>query len=169
MEINRVAAIDVGHSEVKVSGPSGQFSFASLACPAVTITDAAEAARAALETVKVGQREWFVGKTAILQSNGLLSSGLSDQWIETPEHSALLAGAVKKLVQTGADMEGGLITLGLPARLHQKQKDRLRQLMSNFIQAEILVLPQPIGPYYAHMLDEKGLSHPSSTVKRASD
>ena len=159
MSTDKVAAIDIGHSEVKVSGPKGQFSYASFACPAVTITDVTEANRAALETVNVDGKKWFVGKTAILQSGGVLSNGLSDNWIETPEYSALLTGAIKKLKQTGVDLDDVLITLGLPARLHQRQKDRLRQLMREIIPAEILVLPQPIGPYYAQMLDENGQPH----------
>ena len=151
-----VVGIDIGHSEVKVSSHAGQFSFPSFACPAVRITDETEAKRAAAETVMVGEKEWFIGETAIIQSSGILTSGLTDEWIETPEHSALLAGAFKKLAQRGINLSGAMIVLGLPSRLHQRQKARLRELARELVNAEFKVLPQPIGPYYAYMLDAKG-------------
>lgn len=168
MNQQSVAAIDIGHSEVKVSGPKGQFTFPSFACPAVVITDPAEAARAAKETVNIDGRDWFFGKTAILQSGGVLSNGLSDTWVETPEHTALLVGALQKLSYSGVNLEGGAIALGLPSRLHQRQKDALREIARRYVAAEILVLPQPIGPYYAAMLDEDGRQYKERPLKSAS-
>ncbi|MFA7523500.1 MAG: ParM/StbA family protein [Halothiobacillaceae bacterium] len=156
-----VIGLDVGHSSVKVVAASSsgrhQFLFPSVAIPAFAISDEGEARIAAMETVAVGQRKFFVGETALVQSCGQPPAlGLTNDWIETPEHSALIAGAAKKLERHGLDLRNCLVVTGLPSALHTHQKARMREVVRQQIQAEVLVAPQPFGPLQTLMLTPVG-------------
>lgn len=164
--------LDVGHSAVKVVSASAagrhEFLFPSVAIPAFAITDEGEARRAAEETVAVGQRQFFVGETALLQSCGQPPSlGLTKDWIETPEHSALIAGAAKKLEKLGVDLRNSLVVTGLPSSLHAHQKHRMREVVRQQIQAEVLVAPQPFGPLQTLLLTPTGLPCVDNTWRSA--
>lgn len=156
-----VIGLDIGHSAVKVVSVSSvgrhEFLFPSVAIPAFAITDEVEARRAAEETVSVGQRKFFVGETALVQSCGQPPAlGLTNDWIETPEHSALIAGAAKKLELLNVDLRNCLVVTGLPSSLHAHQKNRMREVVRQQIKAEVLVAPQPFGPLQTLMLTSTG-------------
>lgn len=161
-----IIGLDIGHSAVKVVSVSAagrrEFMFPSVVIPAFSISDEAEAARAAEETVGIGQRRFFVGETALVQSCGNPPSlGLTNDWIETPEHSALIAGAAKKLEKLGVDLRSSLIVTGLPSALHAHQKDRMREVVRQQIPAEVLVAPQPLGPLQTLLLTAAGTPSPA--------
>lgn len=153
--------IDIGHSTVKLSyslnGEKHTMIFPSVAIPAFTITDEAEAARAAKETVMVGETNFFFGDTALFQSAGIAASGLVDDWIEKPEHMALLLGALKKLADAGVNIEESVLCLGLPTNLNARFKDRLKELVASVVKTDtVMVMPQAVAPYQGIILDEDG-------------
>ncbi len=165
-----VVGLDVGHSAVKVAmGPSNRQIFRSLAVPAIAISDEHEAARAARETVEVNGRPWFFGETAEVQGGGAITTGLSDEWVETPEHTALLKGALSLVSRHGMTLDAkSLLVLGLPVRLFKSQGESLKQIASDLTEAEIKVVPQPIGPYHSVMLDMHGRPHTDRSMRNES-
>lgn len=163
---NQAIGLDIGHSSVKasaisVTGTPVKLIIPSLVCPAFPISDEAEARRAALDTVKIGERSFFVGETAKVQGGPSVTTGLSEDWIDTPEHAALLVGAINRLKGSGVAVDGANIVLGLPTHLVNRQKDRLKEITGRHVSANtIRVIPQPMGPYQTLILESNGL--PSS-------
>lgn len=157
-----VIGLDIGHSAVKVAalGPDRKpvrFLFPSAACPAFAISDDAERARSMLETVLVGDRRFFFGDTARTQGGRSVATGLSESWIETPEHAALLLGAWRKLKLSGVSQANTMLMLGLPTHLYSRQREVLKETVSQNLEvAEVKVLPQAMGPYQAMMLSGSG-------------
>lgn len=164
-KVRPVIGLDIGHSTVKCVArgmlggefKSVDFIFPSVAIPSFRITDEVEAAKARRETVEVNGQQWFFGRTAEIQSCGDYATGLTDDWINSGEHSALFMGAILKLKQAGLmDMDEALFVMGLPAKLHSHQKGLLRTVLNHLNPGEYLIAPQPMGPYQAMMLDENG-------------
>lgn len=155
---SNVIAIDVGRSAVKIAAGPTPFLIPTAVYPAQDISVDEAAAQAKAETVAVGGREFFFGETAALHSAGRMAEGLRDDWIETPDHIALLKGAFETATRkTG--QAGDFLVLGLPSKLHGQQKGRLRELASMHLglsPERVLVLPQPMGAYMAMMLDASG-------------
>jgi hypothetical protein len=61
-----------------------------------------EESRAALEdTVVVDGQAFFIGRTATLQAGDSMQGGFNDQWLFTPEHGALIKGALDKAAAAG--------------------------------------------------------------------
>lgn len=149
-----VVALDVGRSATKMSyrdaeGKVVNDMFPSIAVPAFAISDEIEAIRAQADTVTVSGREFFVGRTAMIQGFEH-DNGLSDNWTYSPEHMALIkAGLAKSKAPANA-----VVVLGLPARLHRDQKDELRKLVQAETGMSVRVVPQPMGPYQSYILDE---------------
>lgn len=115
--------LDVGRSSVKIvanvpgSGRHQVF-FPSAFCPAIKISDSSAMERAALETVLVKGRQYFVGDTAIIQGRDDMIGGLSDNWATQPQHAALLLSGIRRIeAASGKKMDSALIVIGLPARL----------------------------------------------------
>lgn len=161
--ISTAIGFDIGHSSVKAVAVSSNGNVVrqlipSLVCAAFPISDEAESRRAALETVKIGEREFFIGETAKTQGGSSSTMGLSEDWIETPEYAALLVGTLNKLAAEGVAIEGADIVMGLPTHLLTRQKDRLKEIVSRYTQFNSLkVIPQPMGPYQGFILDAGGL------------
>src|SRR5665647_2718693 len=97
----------MGHSTVKIScffdGVKHDIIFPSVATPAFTISDESEERRAAEETVIVNGRPYFFGRTALVQGGLSGSTGLSENWVGTPEYEALMRGGFKKIRALGID------------------------------------------------------------------
>lgn len=162
MSESNTVGLDIGHSSVKAScnGAGGIVHklIPSVVCPAFLISDEAEAKRAAAETVIVGGRSFFVGDTARIQGGNSVSTGLSEDWIDTPEHAALLLGALAKIRTSGINMNRPDLVMGLPTHLFLRQKDRLKEIVTRYIEVNsIRVIPQPMGPYQAFMLSPEGM------------
>ena len=167
MASNRTCiGFDVGRSAVKLVAVHGskqkiektEVTYPSAFSPAVRITDDREAARAATETVSVDGQNYFVGETAVLQGRDDLIAGLSDDWAFTKQHAALFLSGLKKLEAEGVPgVATAVIVAGLPARLYAHQKaSYAAELSKHAGQAEIKVVPQPLGPYYTMMLSKDG-------------
>lgn len=163
--------LDIGHSAVKVavSDPKGRRNFLTIptaVCQAFRISDEAEAERAAKETVTVGSVDYFMGDTAVIQGGVNVTSGLSEDWVNTPEHTALMVGAYRKALPLSG-VEQPKVVLGLPTHLYSRQKDKLREAAITALGVtDVRVVPQPMGPYFEAMFDEKGV--PASAVNEES-
>jgi plasmid segregation protein ParM len=163
--------LDIGHSAVKVAvsdskGKRNAFIIPTALCQAFKISDEAEAERAARETVRVGNVDYFIGETAVIQGGINVTSGLSEDWVSTPEHTALMIGAFKKAKEF-AGVDQPKLVLGLPTHLYSRQREKLREIASNALPVnDVRVVPQPMGPYFEAMFDEKGV--PASAVNEES-
>ncbi len=154
--------IDVGRSATKavaiVDGTRSFISFPSAICPAIKLTDASAAARAAAETVKIGSHEYFTGETAIIQGRDEMLGGLSDDWAGSEQHGALIQAAIKRLEACGVQgVASGLVVVGLPARVFASQRKLYSAAVGELLPAaEVKVVPQPMGPYYTMLFDDRG-------------
>jgi len=163
MKYKVCTGIDVGRSATKavsiVDGVRAMISFPSAICPAIRLTDASAAARAQVETVKIGSHEYFTGETAIIQGRDEMLGGLSDDWASSEQHGALILAAIKRLEAQGiAGVATGLVVVGLPARVFASQRKHYAAAVSELLpEAEVKVVPQPMGPYYTMLFDESGM------------
>lgn len=154
-----VIGLDIGHSAVKVAaGSKDVVIFPTAAAPAITlgVTGAAEKAKA--DTVTVSGRDFFVGETALIHTNGVALDGLTDGWIESEEHLALLKSGYQRGLEKTGEVDGHLV-LGLPSRLHLQQQKRLTELAAlnlGLDTAKVTVIPQPLAAYMHSVLDEEG-------------
>lgn len=167
--------LDLGHSAPKSSffnpaGVKSKLLFKSVVTPAFAISDEVEARRAAEETVRVKGRSYFFGETAEVQGGGSVATGLSEDWVDTPEYAALLLGALKKLDAAGALAPAKMIVMGLPVKLHSRYKDRLRALAISCLpqDKEIKIIPQPMGAYHHALLDDFGMPIPGRSMSTES-
>ena len=168
---NSVIGLDIGHSAVKIACYSQDekerhLLFPSIAVPAFTISDDGEARRAARETVMVGNRGYFFGETA--RTQGGTSTGLSEDWVDTPEHMALLKGALKRIQDEVGLPENAMLVMGLPTHLFSRQRERLKQLSGEAHKGEIKVVPQPFAPFQMMMLDRLGNPSPVRSMMEES-
>lgn len=158
----QVVGLDVGHSAVKLVFEVGdgvaRDMFASLACPAFAISNPLEAQRAQAETVSVGGRDYFVGDTARIQAQAELASGLTDGWIESPEHAALVLQALR-IVQQQGGQQPRLWVVGLPVGQFARDRERLAQVMAELLPPgdRIKVLQQPDAVYFGHIYGRDGM------------
>jgi plasmid segregation protein ParM len=162
-----VAAIDIGHSTVKVAALGKKFMFPSVAIPALRISDKHESAVADLEKVIHNGKAWFFGETALLQGGMNWATGLSDDWIDSPEHSVLFLGALKKLEQEQVEPPS-MVVMGLPVQAMKSEKshsDRLVASISNLLPGvEVKVVPQPFGAFSNITLDANGRPIPERLI-----
>jgi plasmid segregation protein ParM len=157
-------AIDLGRSAVKLVAYDGAndkrevLLYPSAVIPARSLSDEGAGARAMSETVTVNTKSYFFGDTAIRQGHDDLLGGLRDDWFATDHHRALFLGGLKKLTEAGVpDVENALIIVGLPSKLYASHKAQLAKVLSALVpQANIKVMPQALGPYFALAFDEKG-------------
>lgn len=151
--------LDIGHSTVKIAAGTTRLIFPTAACPAATLAVEESARSAKADTVRVNGRDYFVGQTALIHTAGRLLDGLSDDWIETPEHLALMVSGYHR-GRASIDDEDPILVMGLPSRLHAAQHQRLRELavMHLSIPMErVRVQPQPVGAFMAMALTEAGV------------
>jgi plasmid segregation protein ParM len=162
-----VAAFDIGHSTVKVSASGKKFMFPSVAIPALRISDKNESAVADREKVIHAGKPWFFGETALLQGGLNWATGLSDDWIDSPEHSVLFLGALKKLEQEQIEPPS-MVVMGLPVQAMKSEKshaDRLLASVSGLLpNAEIKIVPQPFGAFSNITLDANGRPVPERLI-----
>ncbi len=160
-----VIGLDIGHSAVKMTfdTPNGvrRAIFPSLACPAVTINNPVEAERAKAETVEVRGRSYFVGDTARIQAQAELPSGLTEGWIESPEHAALVKMAQRLVDEAGTGAQR-LWIVGLPVGQFARDRQRLAGIMVELLtpQDRVKVLQQPDAAYFQHIYTREGLPKP---------
>lgn len=154
--------IDVGRSGTKIifQGPDGQQHselIPSAFAPASVISDEAAARVAALDTVEVAGRAFWVGETALVQGRDDMVAGLSDKWLTGPKHEALLRAAIKRVQAAGVKVDGQVVVVGLPSRGFAENRLAYQARAMEIAQgAQIKVVPQSMGPYYSMLLDDNG-------------
>lgn len=161
-----IIGIDVGHSSVKlaadVQGKVVTTMIPTFVCPAVSLSDEAEQARAILETIELNGIQYFFGETARLQGQMRNPTGSFDDWISTPQHTVLLLASFDWAAKQGLEAQNSVVLLGLPSNLFMRQKAQLKQLVQELTGAkQVIVMPQPVGLYQAMMLDAHGFSETS--------
>jgi plasmid segregation protein ParM len=142
--------IDIGHFDVKIATNKEVIIFPSVVVPCVNIS------KSESEIVRVNGKSWFIGDAAIRYSCEMTTTGLVDNWIEKPEYSALIAGAIKKLEQNGISGAQHMIVMGLPMKNFDSHSPILKALMKNIVLNEVKVMPQPQAPYYTVTIGEQG-------------
>jgi len=150
--------LDIGHSAVKVVAGDYREIFPAAVMQAIALSTPGSTERAAGDTVSIGGQQWFVGNTALTHSMGRVTDGLRDDWIETPEHKALLKAGFDKAMKATGELEP-VLTLGLPSRLYGRQWKRLREVAALTLrlpEERINVLPQPMGAWLDAAMAEGG-------------
>lgn len=153
-----VIGLDIGHSTVKVAAGSDHTIFPTAAAKAVALHVDEATAEAKTDLARVNGHDYFVGRTALIHTNGNLLDGLRDDWIETDEHQALMVSGFNRATKALGTTDVMLV-MGLPSRLHGAQKHRLVELAVMHLglpKDQVLVIPQPLGAYMAAVLDENG-------------
>jgi len=155
--MSNAIGLDIGHSSVKIAAGAKHDLFPSAAVRAIDLVLSEAKTAAKDDTVAVDGRSYFVGNTALVHSGGVALDGLSDGWIETHEHLALLTAGYRR----GAAIVGSdaILALGLPSRLHDQQRKRLVELAALNVQIpkeRVMVLPQALAAYMAVALNSEG-------------
>ncbi|MCX8016295.1 MAG: ParM/StbA family protein [Rhodocyclaceae bacterium] len=166
MQETAVIGLDVGHSAVKMTFDTKagvqRALFPSLACAAIEIRNPLEAERARQETVQVKGRDYFVGETARIQAQAELASGLTEAWIESAEHAALIKMALRIVQRYLGEDSPRLWVVGLPVGQFARDRERLAAIVRELLppQDRIKVLQQPDAAYFAHIYDRSGMPRP---------
>jgi plasmid segregation protein ParM len=159
-----VIAVDIGHSATKILAQTGELRreilFPSVVSPHFEIDEPRARAAAEAETVQVAGSRFFYGDTALLQGRAEAESQLTDDWLSSSTYLALLGACTRELRRRQVPVDGECIVLGgLPARLFAAQSESLSRLMrGQFQRSQVLVLPQPLAPYFAVSFDADGSS-----------
>ena len=154
--MSNAIGLDIGHSSVKIAFDKKFAIFPAAVRPASVIIDYDEAQKCKLETIHVGNKSYFIGETALLQGAGSANSGLSENWIETNEHIALMLGGMRKAKELGAK-EDMLVVMGLPANLYGRQRDKLKEIAQFQLKTDVHIISQPSGPFNEHILNQDGI------------
>ena len=168
-----VIGLDVGHSAVKsvyetLTGEKKELLFPSLTIPAIHLSDDAEVKRALKDTVTVNGIDYFVGETAEVQGSRALGD-VSENWLDSPGYKALVAAALKK-IEISSGTKPSMIVAGLPTSLYKAQRDQLRSIMSEVAgnNVTIKIIPQALGAFQYHFLDEEGRQQPNRSITKES-
>lgn len=171
--MNTVIGLDIGHSMVKAVAISSEgrhvAMFPSVVAAAIPLSDEAAARDAERETVNIEGRQLFVGQTAVNQGAATSVTGLSQDWIASAEHTALFVTAMKKLSDAGASgVKDAVVVMGLPSEYYKSQRDLLKEFLNGKGGSEIVVQPQPAGPYHGLMFNQDGTVAAGRSVTRES-
>jgi plasmid segregation protein ParM len=143
---NLSIAIDGGHSMFKVraaslASPDKRFSFQipTVVMPAIALTNEQTRQKAELETVELDGRRYFFGETALRQGRSEVYTGQNADWIESPQHDALVLGAWRKAMQAfGNPLARVHLVMGLPAKFVGPQRDTLRSRIADLLMPRLL-------------------------------
>lgn len=162
---NTSIGLDIGRSTTKAVAlwqtdngwERTELMFPSAVTLAGTLNDDTAALKARSDTVTVGNKVYWIGETALLQGDDKLSGSLKDDWMLTPEHGALVLGALAKLASMGVpNIEGAFLAVGLPARLYPSQHAALSEEMRKLCpKAHVKVLNQAMGPLYSELFTDQ--------------
>jgi plasmid segregation protein ParM len=143
---NLSIAIDGGHSMFKVraaalSSPDQRFSFQipTVVMPAITLTNEQTRQKAELETVELDGRKYFFGETALRQGRSDVYTGQNADWVESPQHDALVLGAWRKVMQSFGNRPARVhLVMGLPAKFVGPQREILRKRILDLLTPRLL-------------------------------
>ena len=168
--------IDLGHSSVKISvkSTSGPLENSAEIFPTVVrnwthIANDATAKKAAVDTVEVEGRKFFVGVTAVRQGQADNFTGQNRNWVDTIQHDALLVSAWNRsmeiLSKNGITRpEKIALVLGLPTSYYLEQRGQLRMRANQLInplltgdqKLEVFIQSQSRAPLICVNIDQQG-------------
>ena len=167
---------DIGHSSVKVSVDylDNQGGVCNSQLPTVVrdffqLSNPESAALAEADTVSVDGKKFFIGRTAMLQGRAEDFSGQDRNWINSPQHDALIIGAWNKakasIGQVAVEATQFVLSLGLPSSYFLQQKDQLRNRVIRLIEPRlapgqtlrVLIQSQSLAPLLNVSIDEFGI------------
>jgi len=173
---NLSIAIDGGHSMFKVraaslASPDERLSFQipTVVMPAIGLTNEQTRQKAELETVELDGRRYFFGETALRQGRSEVYTGQNADWIESPQHDALVLGAWRKAMQAFGDPRARVhLVMGLPAKFVGPQRDTLRSRIAALLTPRLLpgqtlkviVQSQADAPLQWLSIQNNGSPHP---------
>lgn len=162
MSQRTVIGLDVGRSAVKVvanvNGVFHRLQFPALVAANKTLSDEVAERKAQVDRVEVDGRTYITGDTVRLQVGQGGMVGLEHNWTEKPEYRALVASAIKRLRLQATLGEHPLVVVGTPAANFKATRDALKTATAAAVQgAEVKVLMQPTGAYFAHVLSTAGM------------
>ena len=173
---NLSIAIDGGHSMFKVRAaslatPNERLSFQipTVVMPAIALTNEQTRQKADLETVELEGRRYFIGDTALRQGRSEVYTGQNADWIESPQHDALVLGAWRKVMQAFDNPSVRVhLVMGLPAKFVGPQRDALRNRIVALLTPRLLpgqtlrvmVQSQADAPLQWLSIQNSGALHP---------
>ena len=173
---NLSIAIDGGHSMFKVraaslASPDKRFSFhiPTVVMPAIVLTNEQTRQKAELETVELDGRRYFFGETALRQGRSEVYTGQNADWIDSPQHDALVLGAWRKAMQAFNNPAARVhLVMGLPAKFVGPQRDTLRNRIAALLTPRLLpgqtlrvmVQSQADAPLQWLSIQSNGSRHP---------
>lgn len=160
--------IDIGHSSVKsavfVPGVTSEevlSQFETVVQDWRVLRNPETALAAEKDTVSVGSKKFFIGKTAALQSRAEDFTGQDRNWVNSEQHDALLTGAWQNAMAYLASIDCHYpakmnLVLGLPAAFFHTQKTELimraHKVLSPRLapnqKLEIFVQSQSVAPLF---------------------
>ncbi|WP_031405667.1 ParM/StbA family protein [Thiomonas sp. FB-Cd] len=148
--------IDIGRSGVKISAAGRHLPvFPAVACPALGIDDAAERERVRQDTIRHGDRDWFVGHAAII--HGRVHPANDAGFELSIEYEVLLRAALRQAHHANQPLDR--IVLGVPSEAGSRVRDQVaRQAGEAAPGASIRVVAQPAGALTAAMALHPGLA-----------
>lgn len=165
--------LDIGHSMVKAVALSERgrtvIRFPSVVAPAIDLSDEAAARSAKKETVTIGSKAYFTGGTAVSQGAVNSVTGLTQGWVDSPEHAALFLSGLERLKSEGVpNVDEALLVLGLPSEYFKNQRETLKKAVSPYFGGEVVIQPQSAGPYYGAMFNADGALEPGRAMSKES-
>ena len=173
---NLSIAIDGGHSTFKVRAASLassneriSFQIPTVVMPAIALTNEQTRQKAELETVELDGRRYFIGDTALRQGRSEVYTGQNADWIESPQHDALVLGAWRKVMQAFDNPSARVhMVMGLPAKFVGPQRDALRNRIVALLTPRllpgqtlrVLVQSQADAPLQWLSIQNSGALHP---------
>lgn len=157
-----VIGLDVGRSAVKVvasvNGVFHRLQFPALVAANKELSDERAERQAELDRVEVDGRVFLTGDSVRLQVGQGGMVGLDHNWTDRPEYRALVASAIKRLRLQSAIGDTPLLVVGTPAASFKATRDGLKASTAATVSgAEVKVLMQPTGAYFAHVLTSAGM------------
>lgn len=168
LNLRTVVGLDVGRSAVKAvavsNGQRYELVFPSIVTRAVPILDEKDRLAADRETVEVKSQtpgalaeRYFTGEIARLYGNASSTVGLHDDWIDSPQYSALVISAKKRFAEMGViGLEQAIVVVGSPSKLFHTQRGVMQHATYAAWQSTITVMSQPMGAYLSCFLDANG-------------
>ena len=165
--------LDIGHSMVKAVALSSVgrtvVCFPSVVAPAIDLSDDAAARSAKKETVTFDDKTYFTGGTAVSQGAVTSVTGLTQGWIESPEHTALFLSGLERLKHAGVpDVDEALLVMGLPSEYFKHQRGTLKNIVTSMYKGEVVIQPQSAGPYYGVMFSADGVVESGRAMSKES-
>lgn len=133
--------MDGGHSMFKIragflDAPAERISLQipTAVMPAMRLSNERAQQQAAADTVQVGNKQFFVGNTALRQGQLSAFTGENSNWVTSDEHDALVVSSWNRVMAIAGKTPMRInLVLGLPAKFYDTQKTALRKRVADLL------------------------------------